>query len=258
MTTSWTNGVNRVAVLTGAGISTDSGVPDYRGPDGVWTRDPTLAGAFTYSTFLADPQVRATFWQTYVHHAAWRAEPNAAHRALAALERSGTAVRILTQNVDGLHQKAGSSPRKVLELHGSMHEVVCTGCGVRTPTRATLDRVAAGDGDPRCTVCGAILKPAVVLFGEHLDPDTTGLAERIAAHSEVLLVVGSSLVVEPVASLCAVAVNAGNRLVIVNRDPTPYDDLADVVIREPIGTALPRICAELGDAAPLVEGLRRG
>jgi NAD-dependent deacetylase len=248
MTMSWVAGATRVAVLTGAGVSTDSGIPDYRGPDGVWTRDPALVDAFTYETFMADPEVRARFWRTYLGHSAWQAQPNAAHRALAGLERGRVAVRILTQNVDGLHQRAGSSPRKVLELHGSIHEVVCTGCGERTPSRQTLDRVAAGDGDPRCPACGGILKLAVVLFGEHLDPGTAGLAERIAAHSEVLVVVGSSLLVEPVASLCAVAVNAGHPLVIVNRDPTPYDELAVEVIREPIGVAVPRICAALAAA----------
>ena len=246
---SWAGGVTRVAVLTGAGISTDSGIPDYRGPSGVWTRDPALVSAFTYQSFMAEPQVRATFWRTYLGHPAWRAEPNAAHRSLAGLERAGVAVRVLTQNVDGLHQKAGSSPRKVLELHGSIHEVVCTGCQARTPSAHTLSRVAAGDGDPRCTGCGGILKLAVVMFGEHLDPATAGQGERIAANSQLLLAVGSSLRVEPVASLCAVAAGTGNRLVIVNRDPTPYDDLAAEVIREPIGTALPRICAALGAAA---------
>jgi len=177
--------------------------------------------------------------------AADRAEPNAAHRALAELEHAGIAVRILTQNVDGLHQKAGSSPRKVLELHGTIHEVVCVRCGVRTPSGQTLARVAAGEDDPRCAECAGILKLAVVLFGEHLDAAVAGQAERIAAHSGLMLAVGSSLQVEPVASLCAVAVNAGHRLVIVNRDPTPYDDLAAEVIREPIGAALPRICAAL-------------
>lgn len=245
MNLSWVNGTTRVAVLTGAGISTDSGIPDYRGPEGVWTRDPALVNAFTYESFMADADVRARFWRTYVGHAAWQAEPNAAHRALAELERGGIAVRVLTQNVDGLHQRAGSSARKVLEMHGSIHEVACTGCGRRTPSRPTLDRVAAGDADPRCLACGGILKLAVVLFGENLDPGTTALAERIAAHSELLLVIGSSLRVEPVASLCAVAVDAGHPLVIVNRDPTPYDYFATEVIRDPIGTVVPRICAAL-------------
>ncbi|MFI1995623.1 SIR2 family NAD-dependent protein deacylase [Actinoplanes sp. NPDC020271] len=247
---SWVDGVERVAVLTGAGVSTDSGIPDYRGPSGVWTRDPSLVKAFTYQSFMADPGVRAAFWQSHRQSPAWRAQPNAAHRALADLERSGVAVRVLTQNVDGLHQSAGSSPRKVLELHGTMREVVCTGCGERTPSEQTMARVEAGDSDPRCVDCGAILKLAVVLFGEHLDPATAGLAERIAANAQLMIAVGSSLQVEPVASLCAVAVNAGHRLVIVNRDPTPYDELAVAVIREPIGEALPGICAALAGTKP--------
>ncbi|GAA2714647.1 SIR2 family NAD-dependent protein deacylase [Actinoplanes palleronii] len=244
----WIDGVERVAVLTGAGISTDSGIPDYRGPSGVWTLDPELVKAFTYQSFMADASVRAAFWRTYHDHPAWRAQPNTAHRALADLEHSGVAVRVLTQNIDGLQQRAGSSPRKVLELHGTMHQVICTGCGRRTPSEQTLTRVEAGDSDPRCIDCGAILKLDVVLFGEHLDPATTGLAERIAANAQLMLAVGTSLQVEPVASLCAVAVNAGHRLVIVNRDPTPYDDLATAVIREPIGAVLPQICAALNTA----------
>ncbi|MEH1166850.1 Sir2 family NAD-dependent protein deacetylase [Micromonospora sp. CPCC 205539] len=157
-------------------------------------------------------------------------------------------MRILTQNIDGLHQRAGSTPRKVLELHGSMREVVCTGCHLRSPTAATLERVAAGEEDPRCTTCGGILKLAVVLFGEHLDPATVAQAEKIAQACQLILAVGSSLRVEPAASLCAVAVNTGARLVIINRDPTPYDDLAVAVVREPIGTALPRITAALAEA----------
>lgn len=241
----WAHGVGRVAVLTGAGISTDSGIPDYRGPDGVWTRDPGAAAAFRYDRFVADPDARRRFWRGYLDHAAWQAEPNAAHRALVDLERSGVAVRVLTQNVDGLHLRAGSSPRKVLELHGRMCEVVCLACRTRTPTEETLRRVAAGTDDPRCVDCGGILKLAVVLFGEHLDADTLGRAEQVARASQLMLAVGSSLQVEPVASLCALAVNSGARLVIVNRDPTPYDALAVEVVREPIGTALPRIAAML-------------
>lgn len=243
MTTyAWAQGVSRVAVLTGAGISTDSGIPDYRGPSGVWTRDPSLANAFTYKNFITDAATRARFWQAYAGHAAWQAEPNEAHRAIAGLEKAGVSVRVLTQNVDGLHQRAGSNPRKVLELHGTMHEVVCVGCGTRTPSADTLAR---GEADPRCLACGGILKLAVVLFGQHLDQEVAGMAQRIAAHSGLLIAIGTSLQVEPVASLCAVAVNAGNRLVIVNRDPTPYDDIADEVVREPIAEAVPAIARAL-------------
>ncbi|GAA5187376.1 NAD-dependent protein deacetylase [Rugosimonospora acidiphila] len=242
--TDWMDDVSRIAVLTGAGISTDSGVPDYRGPNGVWTRDPSATAAFSYSSFMSDPQVRARFWRSYLGHSAWHAEPNAAHRALAELERHGSATRILTQNIDGLHQKAGSTPRKVVELHGSMHDTVCTRCRVRTPSTLALARVAAGEADPACTACGGILKLATVLFGERLHPDTLSLAGNVARACQLLLAVGSSLLVEPAASLCAVAVEAGARLVIINRDPTPYDDLATEVIREPIGEALPRIVRE--------------
>ncbi|MGW0432780.1 SIR2 family NAD-dependent protein deacylase [Micromonospora sp. NPDC003197] len=241
----WAYGVSRVAVMTGAGISTDSGIPDYRGPDGVWTRDPSAVEVFTYPHFMADRAVRVRFWRRYLHHAAWQAEPNVAHRVLAELERSDLAVRIVTQNIDGLHQKAGSAARKVLELHGSMRTVVCTSCQARTPAAETLARVAEGTDDPACTSCGGILKLGVVMFGERLDTGILDHAQRIAVASQLLLVVGSSLQVEPAASLCAVAVDAGARLVIVNRDPTPYDYLAVEVIREPIGTALPRIVAAL-------------
>ncbi|BCJ63935.1 SIR2 family NAD-dependent protein deacylase [Polymorphospora rubra] len=250
----WTRDVSRVAVLTGAGISTDSGIPDYRGPDGVWTRDPAAADVFTYARFMSDPQVRTRFWRRYVDHAAWHAAPNAGHRALADLERSGRAVRILTQNIDGLHQKAGSSPRKVLELHGTMHEVVCTGCRTRTPSATVLSRVAAGEADPSCPDCGAILKLGVVMFGEHLNPATISAAEQVARACHLMLAVGSSLQVEPAASLCAVAVEAGARLVIVNRDPTPYDALAAGLVREPIGAVLPRITAALADSASRAAG----
>ncbi|MEU8264893.1 Sir2 family NAD-dependent protein deacetylase [Micromonospora sp. NPDC048999] len=243
----WTRGITRLAVLTGAGISTDSGVPDYRGPDGLWTRDPSAVEAFTYPRFMTDPAARARFWRTYAGHPAWRAAPNAAHRALAELQQSGTAVRVLTQNVDGLHQRAGLPARMVLELHGTIHEVRCTGCDIRTPTAATLARVHAGVADPRCDDCGAILKLAVVLFGEYLDDLVLDHARRIAAAAQLLVAVGSSLRVEPAASLCSVAVRAGARLVIINRDETPYDDLADEVVREPIGQALPRIVAALRD-----------
>ncbi|MEU8637069.1 Sir2 family NAD-dependent protein deacetylase [Amycolatopsis sp. NPDC048633] len=127
-------GARLVGVLTGAGISTASGIPDYRGPDGIWTRTPSAVNAFTLENFMADAEVRREFWRSYRGHAAWTAEPNAAHRALANLDGSGTAVRVLTQNVDGLHQKAGLAARKVLELHGTLHTTRCTDCPVRLPT----------------------------------------------------------------------------------------------------------------------------
>ncbi|KUL36965.1 NAD-dependent deacetylase [Streptomyces sp. NRRL F-4489] len=230
-----------VALLTGAGISTDSGVPDYRGPNGLWRRDPEAAKLVTYEAYMADPEVRRRSWRMRRDSPALRARPNAAHEAVARLERSGTPVRVLTQNVDGLHQLAGMPARKVLELHGTAREVVCTGCGARSPMAGALERVAAGEPDPACRECGGILKSATVMFGERLDPRVIGEALAVAKAAEVFFAVGTTLQVQPAASLAGVAVEHGARLVIVNADPTPYDALAAEVVREPIGTALPRL-----------------
>ncbi|MCP2341521.1 SIR2 family NAD-dependent protein deacylase [Actinomadura rupiterrae] len=238
----WSRGVSRVAVLTGAGISTDSGIPDYRGADGVWTKNPELLGLFNRKAFFADADVRRRFWAALSVLDGRDAEPNAAHLALAELEAAGLAVRILTQNVDGLHQRAGSTQRKVLELHGSMATTHCTRCGSETLTAEVLSR---GEDDPACTACGGILQPSIVLFGQFLDQDLLGKAANIARAAQLFIAIGSSLLVEPAAGLCRVAVEAGARLVIVNRDSTPYDDLATEVIREPIGVAVPALCAAI-------------
>jgi NAD-dependent deacetylase len=245
MADDWRRRPGPIAVLTGAGISTDSGIPDFRGPQGVWTRNPIAELTANYRDYLADPQLRARAWLARRDNPAWRAEPNAGHRALAELERSGRSVRILTQNIDRLHQRAGSSARRVLELHGNMFEVVCVRCDLRTTMRETLDRVAAGEPDPPCRDCGGILKSATIMFGQALDEDVISKAAVYAQVSEVFLAVGSSLRVHPAAGLCEVAVEAGADLVIVNAEPTPYDDLATEVIREPISQALPRLVADL-------------
>lgn len=237
-TYTWTEGVTRVAVLTGAGVSTDSGLPDYRGPQGIWTRDPSLAGLFTRENFLADASNRERFWKAFGRLHTHDVQPNAAHRALAELP---IAHRIITQNVDGLHQKAGTAGRKVLELHGSLATVDCLDCHARIPT---ADVLARGESDPRCS-CGGILQPSIVLFGQYLDAGLLAQARTIAAHAQLFLAIGSSLMVEPAAGLCAVAVESGARLVIVNRDPTPYDEVATEIICEPIGSAVPAICAAL-------------
>ncbi|KPI17054.1 Silent information regulator protein Sir2 [Actinobacteria bacterium OK074] len=235
-----------VAILTGAGVSTDSGIPDYRGPNGLWRRDPEAEKLVTYEYYMGDPEIRRRSWQMRRANRTLHAEPNAAHLAVAGLERSGVPVRVITQNVDGLHQAAGLSARKVLELHGSARSVVCTGCGARTPMADALARVEAGEDDPPCLECGGILKSATVLFGERLDPAVLGDALAIAKACSVFLAVGSSLQVQPAAGLVGVAADHGARLVVVNAEPTPYDDRADEVVREPIGTALPRLLAELG------------
>jgi len=241
----WMRGATRVVALTGAGVSTASGIPDYRGSDGVWTRDPAAAAAFTLDRFLHDRDLRIRFWQTYLGHAAWTARPNAAHDALARLDRSGVAVRVLTQNIDGLHQAAGLAARKVIELHGTMWTTSCTRCRATAPTEQVRARVAAGEPDPSCVLCGGVVKLDTVLFGERLNPKVIDDATTVASATPLLLAIGSSLLVEPAAQLCRVAVDWGASLVIVNRDPTPYDELADDVIRTDIDDALPSIVDQL-------------
>ncbi|CAN5259736.1 NAD-dependent protein deacetylase [soil metagenome] len=232
-----------ITVLTGAGISTDSGIPDFRGPNGVWTRDPAAQKMFTLQAYLADAELRRRAWQNRADHPAWAAQPNSAHHALAALERTGRLRALITQNIDGLHQRAGSSPEKVLELHGTLYGVQCLGCDDRTTMASALERVAAGEPDPECLRCGGILKSATVSFGQQLDPAVLLAARDAALDCTRFLVIGSSLTVQPAAGLARVAVEGGARLVIVNAEPTPYDELADLVVREPIGTALPQLLA---------------
>ncbi|MCT9090018.1 NAD-dependent deacetylase [Streptomyces sp. ASQP_92] len=234
-----------VAILSGAGVSTDSGIPDYRGPNGMWRRDPEAEKLVTYSSYMADPRIRRRAWEMRRDSAALTAEPNAAHRAVAALERSGVPVRVITQNVDGLHQRAGLPERKVLELHGTARAVTCTRCHARSPMAEALARMAAGEADPPCTVCGGTLKSATIMFGEHLDPEVLSRAMAIAKACHLFIAVGTTLQVQPAASLAKIAADGGARLIIVNADPTPYDPLADEVIREPIGTALPQLLGAL-------------
>ncbi|MEV0062291.1 Sir2 family NAD-dependent protein deacetylase [Nocardia sp. NPDC050718] len=235
-----------VAILSGAGVSTDSGIPDYRGPQGLWQRDPDAQKLVTYDYYMRDPDIRRRSWLMRGEHPAWRAQPNAAHHAVTALAASGVPVRVLTQNVDGLHQLAGLPDRKVVELHGNARTAICTECGDRTTTEAALARIAAGEDDPACLRCGGILKTATVMFGQALDPDVLAHAMAIAQACGVFVAVGTSLQVQPAASLAGMAAEHGARLVIVNAEPTPYDALADEVIREPIGTALPALLATLG------------
>jgi NAD-dependent deacetylase len=241
----WARGITRLAVLTGAGISTDSGIPDFRGPSGLWTKNPAAEKQSTYQAYMADPELRRRSWQSRLAHPAWDAEPNPAHLAVAELARSAIDTQVITQNIDGLHQRAGTPPGRVIELHGTMTGVVCTRCGDRTAMADALARVRAGADDPPCARCGGILKSATIMFGEMLDPDVFERAMAAAASCDLMLAIGSTLVVEPAASLCGIAVEAGAALVIINRDPTPYDGLATAVIRDPIGTAVPRIAAQI-------------
>jgi NAD-dependent protein deacetylase/lipoamidase len=246
---SWARGTRALTVLTGAGVSTDSGIPDFRGPQGVWTRNPGAERMSTYQNYVSDPEVRRRSWRARGDHPAWQAEPNAAHLALAKLASSAVDTWVITQNIDELHQKAGTAAERVIELHGTMFSVVCVSCGDRSPMAGALARVEAGEEDPACPRCGGILKSATVMFGQRLDPGVLLRAEQAARRCDLFLAIGSTLTVEPAASLCGVAAGAGAALVIVNADATPYDDLAVEVIREPIGTAVPRIARQLLGAA---------
>jgi NAD-dependent deacetylase len=237
----WLTGARRVVALTGAGISTESGIPDYRGPNGVWTRDPDAEKLVTLSYYVSDPDIRRRAWQMRRDLRVGDIAPNAGHRALADLERQGRLRALVTQNIDGLHQQAGSSPDVVLELHGTVHEVECLSCGDRTTMESAMGRVDAGEPDPACLICGGILKSATISFGQLLDPQVIGAAAEAAADCDVFLAVGTSLTVHPAAGLTDLAADAGARIVVVNAEPTPYDDIADLVVREPIGTALPRL-----------------
>lgn len=235
-----------VAILSGAGISTDSGIPDYRGPNGLWTRNPDYEKLVTIDYYLAYPEIRRRSWLMRREMFELNPQPNAAHRAIAALSESGAAaVRVITQNIDGLHQAAGMPTRKVLELHGTSRTVVCTECGAMTPTSDAFARIDAGEADPPCLECGGILKTATVMFGEGLDPDVLASAAAIAKACTAMFAVGTSLQVYPAAGLAAVAASSGARLVIVNAEPTPYDDLAAELVREPISEAIPRLLRDL-------------
>ena len=232
---------DRITVLTGAGISTESGIPDYRGPTGLWTTNPAAMRQVNIQDYLEDPQVRRDAWQERLNHPAWTASPSAGHRALVELERAGKLRSLITQNIDGLHQVAGSSPEVVLELHGTIHEGWCLECGQSTPMQEQLDRVRAGEADPPCSECGGIQRSATIAFGQSLDPDVLEAALEASRRCDLFLAIGTSLTVQPAASLCGYAQRAGGRLVIVNAEETPLDDRADAVLRGSIGEILPQL-----------------
>ncbi|CAN5741722.1 NAD-dependent protein deacetylase [soil metagenome] len=237
----WLAAAERVCVLTGAGISTDSGIPDFRGPNGVWTKNPAAEKTATLQHYLADPEVRALAWQNRLTSPAWAAEPNAGHRALVALERQGRLHTLITQNIDGLHQLAGNDPGLVVEVHGTLRRVSCLDCGETAPMERALDRVRAGEADPACRSCGGILKSATISFGQSLVVHDLRRAERAALACDLLLAVGSSLTVYPIADVVQVAKAAGARVVIVNAQPTPFDAIADAVLSGSISEVLPAL-----------------
>ncbi len=238
----WVDESSRVVVLTGAGISTESGIPDFRGPQGLWTKDPKSEKLSNIHYYMSDPEVRRLAWRGRLDHPAWTAVPNAGHRALVDLERRGKLHALVTQNIDGLHQRAGNSPDRVIEVHGTVHDVVCMRCGWRGPMQQALERVRAGEEDPPCAECGGILKSATISFGQSLVPEVIDRAVQAAAEADLLMAIGTSLQVYPVAGLVPLAARAGAGIVIINAEPTPFDELADAVVATAIGEVLPLIC----------------
>jgi NAD-dependent deacetylase len=239
---SWVAEAGRVVALTGAGISTDSGIPDFRGPQGVWTKNPLAEKLSNIHHYMSDPGVRKAAWQARIDHPGWRARPNAAHCALADLERRGRLHALITQNIDGLHQRAGNSLEKVIEVHGTMRDVLCMSCGWRGPMQETLDRVRAGEDDPSCLHCGGILKSATISFGQSLESSVLSRAFRMASEADMLLAIGTSLQVYPIAGVVPEAKQRGARVVIINAEPTPFDEVADAVLNQSIGEILPTVC----------------
>ncbi len=229
----------RVTVLTGAGISTDSGIPDFRGPQGIWTKNPEAERKSTLQNYLADPQARREAWRSRLDHRSLSAEPNDGHRALVRLQEQSKLVALLTQNVDGLHQIAGIRPDKVVEVHGTIREVACLECDYRDDIQIAFDRVRGGEEDPDCPICGGILKSATISFGQALRQQDLMRAQLAAENCDVMLAIGSTLAVYPIAAVVPTAISAGAKVIILNAEPTEMDDLADYVLRHSISDALP-------------------
>jgi NAD-dependent deacetylase len=235
----------RIVVLTGAGISTESGIPDFRGPQGIWTKDPTAERKANIEHYVRDADHRRDVWRNRAGSELFAGTPNAGHVALAELERGANLHTLVTQNVDGLHQAAGSSPAIVIEIHGTVHGVKCLQCGWRGPMEETLARVRAGEDDPACLDCGGMLKSATISFGENLVPEDLMRAQRAAAGADVFLAVGTSLGVYPAAALPEHALRAGATLAVLNAEPTPFDEAADFVFRDRLGEVLPALVARV-------------
>jgi len=243
----WIDGARRITVLTGAGISTDSGIPDFRGPNGVWTKNPAAEKASTLEHYLADPEVRRLAWRNRVSSPAWAARPNAGHEALVRLERRGRLHALVTQNIDELHQRAGHDPAKVIEVHGTMWWSRCWSCHDRRPMSEALERVRGGDADPACLVCGGVLKSDTISFGQSLVPEVIDAALAAADACDLLLAAGSSLSVFPAANVVPRAKAAGATVVVVNGEPTRMDRYADAVLLGGLSEILPAIVGPAGD-----------
>lgn len=251
----------RIVVLTGAGISTDSGLPDFRGPNGIWTKNPEAEKASTISLYVSDPNVRITNWRLRAEGHLWaNVEPNDGHRALLPLEKGGRLLALVTQNVDELHQGAGSDPSLVIEIHGTTRKAACLSCDYRVDMEVVLDRVRNGEDDPPCPRCGGILKSATISFGQNLVVEDLERSQTAADQADLLLAIGSSLTVNPIASIVPRSKRNGAKLVIVNGEETPFDHLADVVLNGSISTLLPQITVlpQITGALPRVTGADDG
>jgi NAD-dependent deacetylase len=246
----WVNDAEIVVALCGAGISTGSGIPDFRGPNGVWTKNPDAEKAAQLKAYLGDPELRKRAWQNRLGSEMWDAKPNAAHDALVALERMGKLHGLVTQNIDGLHHAAGQRADIVVEIHGNVREAKCVDCGWRGPMGETLDRVRAGEEDPECVECGGILKSATISFGENLVAADLHRAQVAAARADIFFAIGTSLVVYPAAELPEIALRNGARLIVMNAEPTPYDTLAAAVVRDPLEIVLPELVTLVGNIRP--------
>ncbi|MFC1657681.1 NAD-dependent deacetylase [Candidatus Moduliflexota bacterium] len=237
-------GASRTAAFTGAGISTESGLSDFRSPGGVWDRHRIV----TYQEFVSDGDARREYWRMKreLHREMARAEPNRAHRALAELERSGRLACLVTQNIDGLHHDAGSSLEKVVEIHGTNRRAECLDCESTWPIEKIQERLDGGDEEPRCGNCGGLIKPATIMFGQSMPEIELARAFECAGNCDLLLMIGSSLQVEPAASIPRAAHGKGARLIYINRTPTASDSLASVIFREPAGETMGRLLDALG------------
>ena len=231
----------RIVVLTGAGISTDSGIPDFRGPKGIWTRNPAAEKASNIQFYLTDPEVRRAAWLNRLDTPVWTAEPNRGHACIVELERRNQLHAVVTQNVDGLHQEAGNDPDKVIEVHGTVRWTRCWDCGDRRPMRETLDRVRAGEADPPCRVCEGILKSDTISFGQSLIPEVIDRAMQVSDECDLMIAVGSTLSVYPAANCVPIAKRAGAAIIIINGQETEMDHHADHLLTGMIADVLPAL-----------------
>ncbi len=237
----WLRDAHSVVVLTGAGISTESGIPDFRGPQGVWTKDPDAERRANIQYYMTHREARVAAWKGRSASPFAAAEPNRGHQALAELERKGKLDLLVTQNVDSLHAKAGNSLERMVEIHGTVRDFMCMGCGERGPIERVLARVDAGEEDPPCRTCGGILKSATISFGQNLVAEDLERASNAASSCDLFMAVGTSLGVYPAAYLPQYALQNGARLVILNAQETPYDRYASAILRGQIGEVLPAI-----------------